>query len=97
MGAVTAVERDGQALAVLKREIETRHIANVTAVRGDVLAYRNSGAMKAVPGFDVIDYGQEDYVFGNAEVDARHWNKLLLDIFQNEEYAKVLEPLSNQQ
>ena len=38
--AVTAVERDGQALAVLKREIETRHIANVTAVRGDVLAYR---------------------------------------------------------
>ena len=40
VGAVTAVERDGQALAVLKREIETRHIANVTAVRGDVLAYR---------------------------------------------------------
>lgn len=40
VGAVMAVERDGQALAVLKREIETRHIANVTAVRGDVLAYR---------------------------------------------------------
>ncbi len=40
VGAVTAVERDGQALAVLKREIEARHITNVTAVRGDVLAYR---------------------------------------------------------
>lgn len=40
VGAVTAVERDSQALAVLEREIETRHIANVTAVRGDVLAYR---------------------------------------------------------
>ena len=72
-------------------------VTQISFTLGDVLAYRNSGAMKAVPGFDVIDYGQEDYVFGNAEVDARHWNKLLLDIFQNEEYAKVLEPLFNQQ
>ena len=48
VGAVTAVERDGQALAVLKREIETRHIANVTAVRGDVArCWRWCGTMKA--------------------------------------------------
>lgn len=38
--AVTAVELDGQALAVLEREIKARGITNVTAVRGDVLAYR---------------------------------------------------------
>lgn len=70
---------------------------NVSFTLADALAYRNSGAMKAVPGFDVIDYGQEDYVFGNAEQDARHWNKYLLEIFQNEEYAKVLAPLFNQE
>ena len=66
------------------------------ATLADVLAYRNSGAMKAVPGFDVIDYGQEDYVFGSAEADARHWNIILNDIFQNQKYAQVLAPLFNQ-
>jgi hypothetical protein len=43
------------------------------------------------PGFDVIDYGQEDYVFGNTEVDARHWDIYVLTAF--EEYADVLESL----
>ena len=38
--AVTAVERDGQALAVLEREVKARGIGNVTAVQDDVLAYR---------------------------------------------------------
>lgn len=60
----------------------------------DVLKYRNSGATKAVPGFDVIDYGQEDYVFGSAQQDARHWNPVLLDIFET--HADVLAPLFNQ-
>ncbi len=60
----------------------------------DVLVYRNSGAMKAVPGFDVIDYGQEDYVFGSSERDARHWNRYLLEIFQ--EHEADLAPLFNQ-
>lgn len=40
VGAVTAVERDSQALAVLEREVKARGIANVTAVQGDMLAYR---------------------------------------------------------
>lgn len=40
VGAVTAVERDSQALAVLEREVKARGISNVTAVRDDVLAYR---------------------------------------------------------
>ena len=35
-------------------------------------AYRTSGASKATPGFDVMDYGQEDYVFGSTDADARH-------------------------
>lgn len=46
-----------------------------------------------MPGFDVIDCGQEDDVFGNTEGDARHWNAYLLGIF--EEYADTLEPLFN--
>jgi hypothetical protein len=59
------------------------------------LAYRNTGASKAVPGFDVMDYGQEDYVFGNADVDARHWDPNVNAIFQDAACAQVLAPLFN--
>ena len=59
----------------------------------DAAEYRTSGASKAIPGFDVIDYGQEDYVFGNAEKDARHWNKTLLKVL--EENADTLKDLFN--
>lgn len=68
-------------------------VKGVSFSLADALAYRNSGASKAVPGFDVIDYGQEDYVFGSATQDARHWNPNLLVIFQNDEYASVLRSL----
>jgi hypothetical protein len=59
----------------------------------DAAAYRTAHASKAIPGFDVMDYGQEDYVFGNPEVDARHWDGFVLDAFQT--HADVLEPLFN--
>lgn len=68
-------------------------ITNVSFTLADAVAYRTAGASKAIPEFDVIDYGQEDYVFGSREKDARHWNTYLLDIF--EEYRDVLEPLFN--
>ena len=64
---------------------------NVSFGLKDIAAYRTNGASKAMPGFDVIDYGQEDYVFGDENQDARHWNVYLLDIFQT--HADVLEPL----
>jgi len=73
--------------------IDYDDITNVSFSLADAAAYRTAGASKAIPGFDVIDYGQEDYVFGNTEVDARHWDNFVLDIF--EEYADVLEPLFN--
>ena len=57
----------------------------------DAAAYRTAGAMKAIPGFDVIDYGQEDYVFGSAERDARHWDVYALWAMQT--HADVLEGL----
>ncbi|MGX8703433.1 MAG: hypothetical protein ACSW8H_03155 [bacterium] len=53
----------------------------------DAAAYRSKGASKAVPGFDVLDYGQECNVFGNSEKDARHWNERLLEVFQDNELA----------
>lgn len=68
-------------------------IENISFSLADAAAYRTDGASKSIPGFDVIDYGQEDYVFGNTEVDARHWNLYLLEIFT--EYADVLKPLFN--
>ena len=73
--------------------VSCEDLSHVTFSLADALAYRNSGAMKAVPGFDVIDYGQEDYVFGSTEQDARHWNPALLEIFKNPEYAKTLSEL----
>lgn len=68
-------------------------ISNVSFSLADAVAYRTAGASKSIPGFDVIDYGQEDYVFGNTETDARHWNEILLKIF--EEHADTLESLFN--
>jgi hypothetical protein len=73
--------------------VDASDINHVSFTLADAVAYRTKGASKAVPGFDVIDYGQEDYVFGSSEQDARHWNSTLLNIF--EEYSDVLEPLFN--
>ena len=56
-------------------------------------AYRTSGASKATPGFDVMDYGQEDYVFGSSTADARHWDKYVLKVF--EEHEDTLAELFN--
>lgn len=58
-------------------------------------AYRTAGASKAIPGFDVIDYGQEDYVFGSSSADARHWDKYVLDVFEDDQ--DVLSELFNLQ
>ncbi len=56
-------------------------------------SYRTKGASKATPAFDVIDYGQEDYVFGSATKDARHWSVWVLKAL--EENAETLEALFN--
>ncbi len=56
-------------------------------------AYRTSGAAKAMPGFDVMDYGQEDYVFGSSTADARHWDTYVLKVF--EEHSDTLAELFN--
>ena len=65
----------------------------VSFTLADGLAYRTSGASKAVPGFDVIDYGQEDYVFGDSDSDARHWSAWVLKALQ--ENREMLEALFN--
>jgi len=58
------------------------------------MVYRTKGASKAVPGFDVIDYGQEDYVFGDSDTNARHWSVWVLKTLQ--ENRDTLESLFNQ-
>ena len=59
----------------------------------DAAVYRVAGASKAIPGFDVMDYGQEDYVFGSHEADARHWDQYVLKVLQ--EHAEDLSELFN--
>ncbi|MCD8066815.1 MAG: hypothetical protein LUE15_06560 [Oscillospiraceae bacterium] len=73
--------------------VDCSDIGNVTFSLSDAASYRTAGASKAMPGFDVIDYSQEDYVFGSAEQDARHWNTFLLKIFQ--EHGDTLAELFN--
>ena len=57
----------------------------------DIAAYRTAAASKAIPGFDVIDYGQEDYVFGDSDTDARHWSEWVLKALR--ENRETLESL----
>ncbi len=73
--------------------VDGSDIENATFSLADAAAYRVTGASKTIPGFDVIDYGQEDYVFGSEEKDARQWNTVLLEIFQT--HADTLAPLFN--
>lgn len=63
-------------------------ISNISFTLANAVSYRTDGASKAMPGFDVIDYGQEDYVFGNSETDARHWDKYVLTAFE-ENYSEL--------
>lgn len=95
--AAQAVTANGTATKATGTDIsgwvDATDVSEVSFSLADAVSYRAKGASKAVPGFDVIDYGQEDYVFGNAQQDARHWDKTLLNIFK--EHADVLEPLFN--
>lgn len=59
----------------------------------DAVSYRTAGAGKATPGFDVMDYGQETYEFGDWDQDARHFDKYVLQAFQ--EHADELSSLFN--
>ncbi|MCC8121840.1 MAG: hypothetical protein LIO42_07670 [Oscillospiraceae bacterium] len=73
--------------------VDASDVTSVSFSLADAVSYRTAGASKAMPGFDVIDYGQEDYVFGSSTQDARHWNTFLLEIFQ--EHADTLSELFN--
>ncbi len=65
----------------------------LTMTLAGAAAYRTSGAAKAMPGFDVMDYGQEDYVFGSSTADARHWDRTVLKVFR--EHEETLSGLFN--
>ena len=60
----------------------------------DAASYRTSSSSKAIPGFDVMDYGQETYEYGSSEQDARHFDKYVLKALQ--EHADELKTLFNQ-
>ncbi len=66
----------------------------VTFRLADAVSYRTKGASKAIPGFDVMDYGQETYEFGSSTQDARHFDKYVLKVLQEEE--ETLSTLFNQ-
>ena len=59
----------------------------------DAASYRTKGASKATPGFDVMDYGQETYEFGSSTQDARHFDKYVLKVLQED--AETLSELFN--
>lgn len=51
----------------------------------DAVSYRTKGVKKATPGFDAMDYGQETYEFGSKTQDARHFDKYVLKVLQEQE------------
>ena len=57
----------------------------VTFSLADAASYRTKGASKATPGFDVMDYGQETYEFGSKTQDARHFDRYVLKVLQEEQ------------
>lgn len=65
----------------------------VSFTLSDAASYRTAGAAKSIPGFDVMDYGQEDCVFGSSAQDARHWDKYVLEVM--EKNADTLKELFN--
>ncbi len=67
---------------------------SVTFSLADAASYRTKSASKAIPGFDVMDYGQETYEFGSSEQDARHFDKYVLKALQD--HADELKTLFNQ-
>jgi len=60
---------------------------------GDYMIYRGAKMNKAVPGFDVITYGQEDWEFGSPEKDGRHFSTMVNNVFSDPAKAAVLKPL----
>lgn len=64
---------------------------HVSFTLADGIAYGTKEASKAVPGFDVIDYSQADYVFGNSDTNARHWSEWVLKVLH--ENQEMLESL----
>lgn len=75
--------------------VDATDLSDVSFTLADAVSYRTKGASKAIPGFDVIDYGQEDYVFGSSEKDARHWDTYVLKVLQ--EHAEELSGRFNSQ
>ena len=59
----------------------------------DAASYRTEGASKATPGCDVMDYGQDTYEFGSSTQDARHFDKYVLKVLQED--AEILSELFN--
>ena len=95
--AATAQTENGDATAPtgtdLSSWVDYEDTENVSFSLSDAVSYRTKGAAKATPGFDVMDYGQEDYVFGSDAADARHWDKYVLKVL--EDNADTLSALWN--
>ncbi|MBQ9060546.1 MAG: hypothetical protein IJ128_05345, partial [Firmicutes bacterium] len=85
-----AEEADGTDIS---KWVSLKKDGSVSFSLADAASYRTAGASKAIPGFDVMDYGQEDYVFGNSSQDARHWDKYVLKVL--EEHGDTLKKLFN--
>ena len=103
-GAIAVTKKPAEALTAngtaesptgtdIRSWIDYGNPSNVSFTLADAVSYRTGGANKAVPGFDVIDYGQEDYEFGSYGKDARHWDEAVYEALS--EHADVLKPLFN--
>lgn len=93
-GSSTGTEQRGVDITTwVTYKVNQDGIYSVDFNLADFMIYRGKKMNKPVPGFDVITYGQEDWVFGSAEKDGRHFSVFVNNVFSDPAKAAVLKPL----
>jgi hypothetical protein len=92
-GSTGTMQRGVDISNLVKYKVNQDGTYSVDFSLADYMAYRGAKMNKPVPGFDVITYGQEDWVFGSAEKDGRHFSVFVNNVFSDPAKAAVLKPL----
>ena len=80
----------GESLALTVDEKYGTYVSSVETTKEAATVQTVNGTAEQATGTDISSWVDD------SDSDARHWDKFLLNIFENEEYAGVLSGLFNQ-
>jgi hypothetical protein len=92
-GSTGTKQRGVDITSWVKYKVDQDGTYSVDFSLADFMIYRGAKMNKPVPGFDVITYNQEDWVFGSPEKDGRHFSVFVNNVFSDPAKAAVLKPL----